>query len=69
VLLEAGGCGADAAESGKVRSSVSGDSVNGVPDVSGTVPEAAWVSGFTAIADDGCVSSVGLAGNGGTVGM
>ena len=68
MLPEAGCCGSDAAESGTVRSSVSGDSVNGVPDVSGTAPDAASESGFAASGDGAWVSSVGLAGNGGTVG-
>jgi hypothetical protein len=68
VLPEAGCCGSEAAESGTVWSSVSGDSDNGVPDVSGTVPDAASESGFTASGDGAWVSSVGLAGNGGTVG-
>jgi hypothetical protein len=47
---------------------VSGDSDNGVPDVSGTVPGAASESGVAASGDGAWVSSVGLAGNGGTVG-
>jgi hypothetical protein len=68
VLPEAGCCGADAAASGTVRSSVSGDSDNGVPDVSGIVADAACASGFTALADGVWVSAVGLAGSGGTVG-
>jgi hypothetical protein len=68
VLPEAGCCGSEAAESGTVWSSVSGDSDNGVPDVSGTVPDAASESGITASGDGAWVSSVGLAGNGGTVG-
>ena len=68
VLPEAGCCGAEAAASGTVRSSVSGDSVNGEPDVSGTVPEAACESGFTAVVEGVWVSSTGLAGRAGTVG-
>jgi len=68
VLPEAGDCDADAALSGTVRSSVSGASDNGVPDVSGIESEAACASGFAASADGGWVSYVGLGGSGGTAG-
>lgn len=67
------GCGAevaDAAEAEDPESALAGASESGVPDVSGMelVSDAVSAPGFTSSGDGGCVRSIGLAGNGGTVG-
>jgi len=61
---------AEAADVGDADSSSAGASESGVPEVSGMESESVAVSapGFTSSGDDGCVRSIGLAGNGGTVG-
>jgi hypothetical protein len=61
---------ADAANAEDADSSVAGESESGVPEVSGTelMSDAVSAPGFTSSGDGGCVRSIGLAGNGGTLG-
>jgi hypothetical protein len=72
VAAEAG-CEADAADAADAEdadSSAAGESESGVPEVSGTelMSDAVSAPGFTSSGDGGCVRSIGLAGNGGTLG-
>jgi len=61
---------ADAADVGGADNSLAGASESGVPEVSGmeSASDAVSAPGFTSSGDGGWVRSIGLAGNGGTVG-
>ena len=61
---------AEAADADDADSSVAGESESGVPEVSGMelLSDADSAPGFTSSGEGGCVRSIGLAGNGGTLG-